>query len=455
VALREWFGLRRWSKRSIGLLALLALLIGIGAIVWFRSAAGRPQYRTQPVERGEIVASISATGTLNAVTTVQVGSQISGMIKELYADFNSRVEKGQIIARIDPAIFEAKVTQAKAEVENAKEMTLLQRAAMARTEADLLSAKANQARATVSVQDAKIKRDSRSALFEEGGISREERDSAQATYDSAVAQLEAAAASVRAAEAQLGVARAQLKAAEAAVRQKDAALRAAQVDLDHTFIRAPVNGVVIARSVDVGQTVAASLQAPTLFLIAEDLTKMQVDTSVDEADISRVQLEQEVAFTVDAFPGEPFSGHVVQIRQAPIVQQNVVTYNVVVTVANPDLRLKPGLTANVKILVNRRANALKIPNAALRFRPPSPDGVPLVPVQQTREASHIWILEDGSLKRVPVTLGVNDENFTEVVEGQLKEGQRVVVGLASRNESRRSQPGSGPFPQQQRRGPRV
>ena len=392
----EWLNWGRWSKRSIGLLAALALLL-IGAVVWFRSAAGPPQYRTAPVERGEIVATVSASGTLNAVTTVQVGSQVSGKIKNLYADFNSRVEKGQLIGRIDPDTFEAKVNQAKADADNAR----------------------------VGVKDAKIKRDSRAALFQEGGISQEERDSAQASYDSAAARLEAALA----------------------------ALRAAQVDLDRSYIYAPVNGVVIARNVDVGQTVAASLQAPTLFLIAEDLTKMQVDTNVDEADISRIQVGQQVSFTVDAFPGEMFKGQAVQIRQAPIVQQNVVTYNVVVAVVNPDLKLKPGLTANVRILVDRRADALKIPNAALRFRPPSPDGEPLAAQEKTRGPSQIWILDEGRLSGVAVKLGLNDEYFTEVLEGDVKEGQSVVVGLGARDGSRRPQQGSGPFPRP--RGPRF
>jgi len=380
--------------RIIGILVLLALFIGVGGVAWLRSEKS-PKYRTAPVERGEITATISASGTLNAVITVQVGSQISGKIKHLYADFNSRVEKGQLIARIDPDTLEAKVNQAKADVDNAK----------------------------VAVKDAKIKRDSRAALFQEGGISQEERDSAQASYDSAAARLEAALA----------------------------ALRAAQVDLDRSYIYAPVNGVVIARNVDVGQTVAASLQAPTLFLIAEDLNKMQVDTNVDEADISRIQVGQQVSFTVDAFPGEMFKGQVVQIRQAPIVQQNVVTYNVVVAVVNPDLKLKPGLTANVRILVDRRADALKIPNAALRFRPPSPDGEPLAAQEKTRGPSQIWILDEGRLSGVAVKLGLNDEYFTEVLEGDVKEGQSVVVGSGARDASRRPQQGSGPFPQQRRR----
>jgi len=386
--------MRRPKARIIGILVLLALLIGVGGVAWLRSEKS-PKYRTAPVERGEITATISASGTLNAVITVQVGSQISGKIKHLYADFNSRVEKGQLIARIDPDTLEAKVNQAKADVDNAK----------------------------VAVKDAKIKRDSRAALFQEGGISQEERDSAQASYDSATARVEAALA----------------------------ALRAAQVDLDRSYIYAPVNGVVIARNVDVGQTVAASLQAPTLFLIAEDLNKMQVDTNVDEADISRIQVGQQASFTVDAFPEEVFKGQVVQIRQAPIVQQNVVTYNVVVAVVNPDLKLKPGLTANVRILVDRRADALKIPNAALRFRPPSPDGEPLAAQEKTRGPSQLWILDDGRLSGVAVKLGLSDEYFTEVLEGDVKEGQSVVVGSGARDGSRRPQQGSGPFPQQRRR----
>ncbi|MCI0484361.1 MAG: efflux RND transporter periplasmic adaptor subunit [candidate division NC10 bacterium] len=373
--------------RIIGILVILALLIGVAGVAWLRSEKS-PQYRTAPVERGEIVATISASGTLNAVITVQVGSQVSGRIKNLYADFNSRVVKGQLIARIDPDTFEAKVNQAKADVDNAR----------------------------VAVKDAKIKRDSRAALFQEGGIAQEERDSAQASYDSAAAKLEASLA----------------------------ALRAAQVDLDRTHIYAPVNGVVIARNVDVGQTVAASLQAPTLFLIAEDLHEMQVDTNVDEADISRIQVGQQTTFTVDAFPGEEFKGQVVQIRQAPIVQQNVVTYIVVVAVVNPDLKLKPGLTANVRVLVDRRADALKIPNAALRFKPPSPDGGPLAAQEKARGSSQIWILDDGRLSGVAVELGLSDEYFTEVLEGDVKEGQAVVVGSGTRDASRR--------PQQRRRG---
>ncbi|MEK6660413.1 MAG: efflux RND transporter periplasmic adaptor subunit, partial [candidate division NC10 bacterium] len=363
----------------IGVIALIAL----GGWAYFRGQ-NRVEYRTARVERGDIEATISATGNPNAVVTVQVGSQVSGNIKELHADFNTRVKKGQLVARIDPEIFEAKLSQARANLDNARAAVLNARAMLQKTEADIANAraslegaKANMAKAKVSVLDAQIKLKSRIGLFKEGGISAEERDSAQANYDSNVAALEAAQAQeqaaqfgIRAAQAQHEVTKAQLAAGEAQVKQQEAALRQAQIDLDHTYIRAPVDGTVVSRNVDVGQTVAASLQAPTLFLIAQDLTKMQVDTNVDEADVGRVRVGQDATFTVDAYPGEIFRGKVVQIRQAPINVQNVITYNVVIGVSNQDLKLFPGMTANVKILVDRRENVLRIPIASLRFRPP-------------------------------------------------------------------------------------
>ncbi|MGH7410866.1 MAG: HlyD family secretion protein, partial [Candidatus Methylomirabilis sp.] len=363
----------------IGVIALIAL----GGWAYLRGQ-NRIQYRAVRVERGEIEATISATGNPNAVVTVQVGSQVSGNIKALYADFNTKVKKGQLVARIDPEILEAKVGQARGNLDNAKAAVLNARAMLQKTEADvanvkasLEASKANVAKAKVVVLDAQIKLKSRIGLFKEGGISAEERDSSQATYESNVAALEAAQAqeqaaqfSIRAAQAQHEVTKAQLAAGEAQVKQQEAALRQSQIDLDHTYIRAPVDGTVVSRSVDVGQTVAASLSAPTLFLIAQDLTKMQVDTNVDEADIGRVRVGQPAIFTVDAYPGGIFKGKVVQIRQAPINVQNVITYNVVIGVSNQDLKLFPGMTANVKILVDRRENVLRISSAALRFRPP-------------------------------------------------------------------------------------
>ena len=350
---------------AAGLVVAAGLTAGFYA---WRGGRADGTFRTTPLERGTILSTVSATGTLNAVVTVQVGSQISGTIKELHADFNSKVKKDQLVARIDPDIFDAKVAAAKADLENARANVLNQRASVVRAEADLATARANATRQKVGVQDARIKRDSRVALFREGGVSQEERDSADAAFDAAVAQHDAAVASIRSADATLAVTRAQLQAAEAQVAQRVAALQQAQVDLDHTFIRAPVDGIVISRNVDVGQTVAASLQAPVLFTIAQDLSQMQVDTNVDEANISRIQVGQEATFTVDSFPGRTFRGQVIQVRSAPIIVQNVVTYNAVIEVANPDLRLKPGMTANARVLVARRENVLRVPNAALRVR---------------------------------------------------------------------------------------
>lgn len=461
------------TRKRLLMFVVLVLLLGAGtgAFYSYQTNQNRPHYRTGKVERGGIDATISATGTMNPVITVQVGSQVTGMVKELYADFNAQVKRGRLIARIDPATFEAKLQQAKADLENAKANVMNQRAAMAKAEAAVTNAqaavevsKANIVRAEVGVHDARIKSESRAALFKEGGISQEERDSAKATYDSAVAQLEAAKAQRQAAEAlsrsaqaELQVAHAELVAAEAAVKQKEASVVQAQVDLDHTSIRAPVDGVVISRNVDVGQTVAASLQAPTLFVIARDLTKMQVNTSVDEADVSKVQVGQDAAFTVDAFPGQAFTGKVSQIRKAPVIQQNVVTYDVIIRVDNPDLKLLPGMTANVELLVARRENVLKLPNAALRFKPnPSmlgeKGGQALAqPAKERPQGMVVWILgEERRPRPVRVELGITDQQFTEVVEGNLKEGQEVIVGISSKEKG--SQP-SSPFGQMRRRAP--
>ncbi|MBI4572274.1 MAG: HlyD family secretion protein [candidate division NC10 bacterium] len=445
-------------RRKLILMSALTVLVlsGTAGFYWFADGNRKPSLRTAPVERGDILSTISATGTLNAVITVQVGTQVSGTIKQLLVDFNSPVKKGVLIARIDPEIVEAKVNQAKADLESARAAVLNQGAGVARAQADVASARANAVRQEVDLRDAKIKADTRVRLFQEGGISQEERDSAQATLESARAQLEAAQAGLRASEAGLEVARAQLSAAEAQVEQKRAALVQAQVDLDHTFIRAPVDGVVVSRNVDVGQTVAASLQAPTLFLIAQDLTKMQVETNVDEADIGRVTLEQEATFTVDSYPGQVFRGRVVQIRQAPQVVQNVVTYITVVAVANPELKLKPGMTANVKILVARRETALLVPNAVFRVRldsatPAGPPGSQAMADGRpgggagggpgralepgTRRApdggqQRVWVLQDGKPVERMIRAGLSDGQKTEVLEG-LQEGETVVVGTGT------------------------
>src|SRR5256714_1280960 len=323
-------------KRLLSLLVVAVLAgVGVWAYLYTQSIGNAPKYRLARVERGPLTAAVSATGNLNAVITVQVGSQVSGQIKELLVDFNSVVKKGQVVARIDPDIFEAKVNQAKADVDSARAAVLNQQAQVERSRADVenaraahAEARAQTAKAQVAMLDAKRDFDRKTKLFAQQLIAKSDLDTSQAAHDSAGAQLEAAQAheqalgsAIQSATAQLRVAEAMLQAARAQVEQKDAALKQAQVDLDHTTIRAPVQGVVVSRQVDVGQTVAPSLQAPVLFTIAQDLTKMQVETSVDEADTGRVKRNHPAPFTVDAFPGETFVGSVTQIRKAAQIVQ--------------------------------------------------------------------------------------------------------------------------------------
>jgi HlyD family secretion protein len=415
-------------KRLWLVLALVLVAAGL-ATGGYVLSAGRGQaakYRTVKVDRGTVVAAVSTTGNLNAVTTVLVGSQVSGQIKDLFVDFNSPVKKGQLIARLDPDPFQAKVNAAQADVESAQATALNQRANVEKARSDvqnaqagvvtaqanvakanaevenaraaIATARANVARERATLSNAKLQLDRNTDLLAKQLIAQSDKDQAQTAYDTARAQLEAtqaqvtaseaalrsaegqlaasqsqvkaAQAQVASAEAALQVAEAQQKASEAAVRNKQAALSQAKLDFQHSEIRAPVNGVVISRAVDVGQTVAASLQAPTLFTIAEDLTRMQVEAAVDEADVGRLREGMPATFTVDAFPGQTFRGEIVQIRKAPQVVQNVVTYTTVIAVANPERKLMPGMTANVRVQVERKDDVLRVPNAALRFRPP-------------------------------------------------------------------------------------
>jgi len=354
-------------------------------------------YRFGTVERGEIVNAISTSGSLSAVVTVEVGTQISGQIAELHADYNTAVTAGQLIARIDPQTFEAKVRQAEAELAVAIAGVSNQRATLARNEADIVSsraglsaARANSERYQASVVETERNLERLSELLQRGVTSNREVERARAEADSATAQLRSSraqedvqAAAIGSSEAGLDVAMAQLESALAQVRIREAALEQALIDLERTFIRSPVDGIVIDRAVSTGQTVSASLNAPVLFTIAQDLTTMQVEAAVDEADIGRVREGLAVTFTVDAFPEDNFSGRVQQIRRAPKVEQNVVTYIVVVSAANPQSRLLPGMTANVEIIVERRDNALRVSNAALRFRPA---GAPAPPAAGTAQA---------------------------------------------------------------------
>ncbi len=378
-------------RRPKSLLVVLGLAAAV--LVFFLLGKNRPEgprYRTAILERGAIVSTVSTTGTLGAVVSVQVGSQVSGQIKELLVDFNSPVQAGQIIARIDPESFEAKVRQARAELEVARANVRIQEAGVERAAKELAnalaalkSAAARTEKTQVNLHNARRNLERRRALFERGAVSESQIDDAQNLHDQLVAQLRSDEADRLAAESQVATREAALKSARAQVayaleqvRQKEAMLQQAEVDLENTLIRSPVDGIVIERTVDIGQTVAASFQAPKLFVIAQDLRRMQVEADVDEADIGRVREGQEVIFTVDAYAGREFHGRVRQIRKAPRILQNVVTYTVLVSAENDDLRLLPGMTATIQIIVDERRDALKIPNVALRFKPEGNEDAP-------------------------------------------------------------------------------
>src|SRR5579863_3494481 len=324
-------------------LVLAGLLVAIGLFAAFGLNRGaQVQHFTAKVERGEIADVVEATGTINAVIMVQVGSQVSGTIAKLNADFNSRVHKGDIVALIDPALFKGALLQAVADLENAKANVIGAKASLEKAKASLVQTKADYARAV--------------ALNRDGVLSQQQLDLAKANYDSANASVNGAAANVTQAEAQ--------------VSQKDAAVTVAQTNLDYTVIRSPIDGTVVARNVDVGQTVAASLQAPTIFTIAQDLKKMWVYAKTDESDVGNIKLGKPVSFKVDAFPKDTFHGVVSQVRMNATTVQSVVTYDTIIEFANPELKLFPGMTAYVTIPVATVENALKLPNTALRYKPP-------------------------------------------------------------------------------------
>ena len=543
--------------RKLAIFVVLAAGAIVAAMVYYSGddESEQSEFSFAKVERGSIVRLVSSTGTLNALVTVQVGSQVSGQIKELLADFNSQVQQDQVIARIDPVNFEARVRQCEAELAVSMANVAIQSSAVERARAELQNARSGAAatmaqteKARVVLNDAKRNRNRKEALHKKSIISESQFDEAVAAYDQAVAQVRAAEAEekgkyslIRSREAALKMAKAQVEHSRAQVKQKEAALHQSKVDLEHTVIRSPVDGVVIGRSVDIGQTVAASLQAPTLFTIAQDLREMQVDTSVDEADIGCIQVGQGTTFSVDAFPGREFKGQIIQIRIQPKTVQNVVTYTVVVSVDNSGLLLLPGMTANVQIAVDERSNVLKVPNGALRFKPPgtksgsdtasggsapgtwagrgdkkrvelvkrltgfleftkeqqaqlrdilargreriialraggtTPDEIQnevkrmrldsraaiiamLTPEQRQKyremEAKRVknpvspgraWIVDrDGSFVPVDIMTGLSDGNYTEIVRGDLKAGQDVIIGT-SQSGRRPSQSGRRRF----------
>lgn len=389
------------------LIALVALLVFAGGIYYFKTRQPEITYKTAKIERGTIVATVSATGNLSAVTTILVGTQVSGTIQKLYVDYNSRVKKGQTIAEIDPSLFNAAVEQ---------------------SQGNALVAEANVLKAKVALADAERTLQRNRKLLTDGIISQGDFDLSETVWQAA---------------------KASLKAAQGSVVQTRGALKQAKTNLRYSIIRSPVDGVVISRAIDVGQTVAASFQTPTLFTIAQDLTKMQIEVSVDEADISRIQLAQPATFTVDAYPEQKFSGKVVQIRSAPVINQNVVTYVVVVNVDNSELKLKPGMTANVSVEVAKKDDVLKVPPAALRFKPKggevksaagkgkpgsaaSPAGTggrqgSGKPGERKGGGQQLYVLKDGKPSAMPIKTGIANSSSIELVEGELKEGDEVLI----------------------------
>ncbi len=432
-------------RRSVVLLGLGALAaLGVAAVGLTEETETGGTFRTAKIERGDILKSVSASGELGAVVTVKVGSEISGQISELLADFNSEVRAGEVIARIDPESLEARVNQVKAELAVARAAVDIRSAALAQARANLLNAEArldgeaaNLRRSKVTAADLERDYKRKQELRKRGVIPVSTADRARAAWEAAVQQVTAAEAQQRAHQstisaraAQVEMAEAEVVHARAQVQQKEAALEVAEVNLDNTFIRSPVDGVVIGRDVDVGQTVAASLQAPTLFTIAQDLRKMQVETNIDEADIGQVRAGQPATFTVDAFPGREFRGSVTQIRKQPKNVQNVVTYTVLLSADNADLRLLPGMTANVEIKVSNRPGVLRIPNAALRFTPPgaSAAAAPARAGVRGGEAARAQrrAQAEARLERLASNLGLAEEQKSRVREISQASFRRIV-----------------------------
>jgi len=401
------------NKRRLWIAAFLVAAGGLTAGYRYREAGATNalHYETAKVDRGRITSKVTATGTLSAIVTVQVGSQVSGRLQAIYVDYNSPVKKGQLVARIDPALFQAAYAQATA---------------------NQVAARGNLVKAQAQAADAERQYQRNQQLAAQGLVDQADLDTSMANADAA---------------------RAQVEASKGALAQAEASLNQAKINLAYTDIYSPTDGTVISRSVDVGQTVAASLQAPTLFVIAQDLRKMQVDTSVAEADIGGLHDGMPATFTVDAYPGQTFTGKVRQIRNAPQTVQNVVTYDAVVDIANPELKLKPGMTANVTFVAAQRDDALRVKNAALRFHPTpevlaaagfSGAGTGATPQALAAQGGsgrwqrddsngnrrRVWVLESGKPHPVAIQTGVSDGSLTEVAGGKLAEGAQVITDVS-------------------------
>lgn len=427
--------MRATSKRNLLIIGAVIVVVALVAYVKVRQArqSAEVHFDTATVDRGKIVSKVTATGTLSALVTVQVGSQVSGRLQQIFVDYNSPVKKGEVVAKIDPQLFEAAYAQAKA---------------------NFVAAQGNLEKAKFQAIDAERQYQRSKSLAERKLIAQADLDTAQATADAAKAQVEALKGNLE---------------------QAKAGLHQAEVNLAYTTISSPINGTVISRNVDVGQTVAASLQAPTLFLIAEDLKKMQVDTSVAEGDIGRLKAGMTASFTVDAYPNDHFVGTVRQIRNAPTTVQNVVTYDAVIDIDNPELKLRPGMTANVTFIVAERDDAVRVPNAALRFRPPADllaqkaKGTQGATGQTSGAGGSgggrgawrtgggerpqdaddwrvVWVLENDNPKPVRIKTGITDGSYTEVVEGDLEPGAKVITDASGGSADSRANGTRGGFP---------
>ena len=467
-------------KKSVWIAALVLVAAAGGGAVWWSQRAGADavQYRMAKLERGDLQATVASSGAVNPVALVTVGSQVSGQIRDLLVDFNSEVKAGQLLAQIDPETFEYRLRSAQADVDAA-------RASVATAQANLLAAMTQVSRAQVDLAEAQRDLDRKQSLVEKQFIAQSEADKARALVNTSQEALKAV-------QAQVGVAQAGVKSAQAGVVQREAAMAQARIDLARTRITSPVNGIVIKRTIERGQTVAASLQAPELFIIAQNLRDMQVEAAIDESDVGRLRTGQKASFTVDAYPGQTFEGEIRQVRKAASNVANVVTYVAVVGFANVDGKLLPGMTANVRVVTEERTDVLKVPNSALRMRiagvepaerakgqASTPSGAASgdKPAQssgqgaasarkpgpagdgQMREAGRstnrgrIYVTgADGKPKALTVRLGVSDGSMTELLLGpnaaaELKEGTEVIAGTKSAAAGNAGKmPGAGPRP---------
>jgi HlyD family secretion protein len=434
------------KHRRAYVIGLICVILLFGYWFYARSKSKDPKYTTVVVGRGDITAAVQATGTINALTTVAVGSYVSGTVQYIFADFNTRVKSGQVLAQLDPAIYEAQFTQARGNLENAQANLVTLAANVQVDQANLAKAQAS-----VAYQQATAKRSQ--DLFKAGVVSADANDLTQSTLGQAVAD-------VQSAQAALDQAKATLAQAHSQVVSMQGAVRAAETNLKYTTIVSPISGTVVARNIDVGQSVAATLQAPNVFTVAQDLTRMQVYAAIDESDTGNIKVGAPVTFAIDAFPTELFHGRVSTVRLNPTTIQNVVTYNTVIDFSNPDEKLLPGETAYVTIPTGRATNAIRIPNPALTFKPPIPGKDLLALYKQygiSREASTthlggwqvIWKLgPHKELVPIAVQAGITDYNNTQLLSGNLHEGDVLVVAATTAQGSTGAQrpPGFGGGP---------